>query len=194
MDFKYDVLGQEAKFKNAKLSFYIGEFTWAKAQADILKAATSKFISNDAIALSLLISENFDPDSNTIGLGMYARADLLDYRNEDVRALQTLDSIPRVFGDHPILQQVLYKKAEILRKQGHYAESDSLFQLLVREYPDEVLADEALMQAAMLNEKQLNNREKAMSLYQELLDKYPGSIFIPDARKKFRALRGDVIQ
>ncbi|MCX6305101.1 MAG: tetratricopeptide repeat protein [Bacteroidetes bacterium] len=190
-DFKYDVLGQEAKFKNAKLSFYIGEFTWAKAQVDILKAATSKFISNDAIALSLLISENFDPDSNTVGLGMYARADLLDYRNEEGLALQTLDSIPRMFGDHPILQQVLYKRAEIMRKQGHYTEADSLFQLLVKEYPDEILADEALMQAASLNEKQLNNKEKAMALYQELLDKYPGSIFVPDARKKFRALRGD---
>ena len=191
LDFKFDVLGQEAKFKNAKLSFYIGEFNWAKAQADILKAATSKFISNDAIALSLLISENFDPDSNTIGLEMYARADLLDYRNEENRAIEVLDSIPRMFGDHPILQQVLYKKGEILRKQGRYAESDSLFQQVVSEYPDEIMADKALMQAAALNEKQLNKRDAAMLLYQKLLDKYPGSIFIPDARKKFRELRGD---
>ena len=194
MDFKSDVLGQEAKFKNAKLSFYIGEFGWAKAQVDILKAATSKFISNDAIALSLLISESYDPDSNTVGLGMFARADLLDYRNEENLALQTLDSIPGMFGYHPILQQVLYKRAEINRKQGRYAESDSLFQLLVKEYPDEVLADEALMQAAILNEKQLKNREKAMALYQVLLDNYPGSIYIPDARKKFRMLRGDPSQ
>jgi tetratricopeptide (TPR) repeat protein len=190
-DFKFDVLGQEAKFKNAKLSFYIGEFGWSKAQADILKAATSKFISNDAIALSLLISENYDPDSNTVALGMYARADLLDYRNEENLALQSLDSIPRMFGDHPILQQVLYKRAEIKRKQGLYKEADSLFRAIVREYPDEILADEALMQSAALNEKQLNNREQAMTLYQELLDKYPGSIFVPDARKKFRMLRGD---
>ncbi len=190
-DFKSDVLGQEAKFKNAKLSFYIGEFGWAKAQVDVLKAATSKFISNDAIALSLLISENYDPDSSTIALEIYARADLLDYRNEEALALQALDSIPRIFGDHPILQHVLYKRAEIMRKQGRYAESDSLFRQLVREYPDEILADEALMHAAMLNEKQLNNKENAMALYQELLDKYPGSIFVPDARKKFRQLRGD---
>ncbi len=190
-DFKYDVLGQEAKFKNAMLSFYIGEFNWAKAQADVLKAATSKFISNDAIALSLLISENFDPDSNTVALGIYARADLLDYRNEEDRALTALDSIPRLFGDHPILQQVLYKRAEILRKQGNYASADSLFRQLVREYPDGILADESVMQAGMLNEKQLNNKEKAMELYQELLDKYPGSIFVPDARKNFRILRGD---
>jgi len=191
-DFKSDVLGQEAKFKNAKLSFYIGEFGWAKAQVDILKAATSKFISNDAIALSLLISENYDPDSNTVGLTMYARADLLDYRNEEDLALLTLDSIPRIFGYHPILQYVQYKKAEIRRKQGHYAEADSLFLTLVQDYPDEILADEALMQAALLNEKQLKNREKAMSLYQELLDNYPGSIFVPDARQRFRSLRGDI--
>ena len=115
-DFKQDVIGQEAKFKNAKLSFYIGEFEWAKAQADVLKAATSKFISNDAIALSLLISENLDPDSTTVGLSIYSRADLLDFRNEEDLALQTLDSIPKVFPDHPILQHVLYKRAEIMKK------------------------------------------------------------------------------
>jgi tetratricopeptide (TPR) repeat protein len=133
----------------------------------------------------------FDPDSNTVALGIYARADLLDYRNEEDRALTALDSIPRLFGDHPILQQVLYKRAEILRKQGNYASADSLFRQLVREYPDGILADESVMQAGMLNEKQLNNKEKAMELYQELLDKYPGSIFVPDARKNFRILRGD---
>ena len=193
-DFKFDVLGQEAKFKNAKLSFYIGEFKWAKAQVDILKAATSKFISNDAIALSLLISENFDPDSNTVALNTYARADLLDYRNEEDQALQALDSIPHMFGDHPILQHVLYKKALIKRKMGKYAEADSLFERLVKEYPEEILADDALMQSAILNEKQLNNPGMAMSHYQELLDKFPGSIYVPDARKKFRMLRGDKIQ
>ncbi len=190
-DFKYDVLGQEAKFKNAKLSFYIGEFKWAQAQADVLKAATSKFISNDAIALSLLISENFDPDSSTVALGLYAHADLLDYRNAEVPALQTLDSILAMFAVHPILQHVLYKKAEIRRKQGKFAEADSLFAQVVREYPDDILADDAVMQSAALNEKQLGNPEKAMARYLELLDKYPGSIYVPDARRKYRSLRGD---
>jgi len=193
-DFKFDVLGQEAKFKNAKLSFYIGEFKWAKAQADILKAATSRFISNDAIALSLLISENYDPDSNTVALSIYARADLLNYRNQEDLAIATLDSIPRLFAVHPIFQQVLYKKGEIKSKQGKYAEADSLFRMLANEFSGEMLADEALMQAATLNERKLNNPEKAMTLYQELLDQYPGSIYVPEARKQFRMLRGDKVQ
>ena len=39
-DFKYEAIGQEAKFRNAKLSFYAGDFAWAKTQADVLKGAT----------------------------------------------------------------------------------------------------------------------------------------------------------
>jgi tetratricopeptide (TPR) repeat protein len=193
-DFKYDVIGQEAKYKNARLSFYIGEFLWAKAQADVLKAATSKFISNDAIALSLLIGENLDPDSGTVALSLYAHADLLDYRNKRDLALKTLDSIPALFGYHPILQYVVYKKAEIYMELGRYTEADSLYKKMETDYPGEILADEAMMQRAMLQENQLKNKEIAMTLYQELLDKYPGSIFVPEARKYYRNLRGDGAQ
>lgn len=193
LDFKNDVLGQEAKFRNTKLSFYIGEFMWAGAQADILKSATSKFISNDAMALSLLISENLDPDSGTVALEQYARADLLDFRNKPGLALLSLDSILNGFSDHPIFQYVYYKKALIKMKQGMYSEADTLLAAVFRQYPDGVLADEALMRRGELNQKQLNNRELAMECYREILDKYPASIFIPEARRQYRILRGDNI-
>lgn len=190
-DFKNDILGQEAKFKNARLSYYIGEFNWARSQLDILKAATSKLIANDAMSLSLLISENYDPDSGTVALGMFARSELLDYRNEEETAIQTLDSIPKIFPDHPIMDKVVYKKASIRRKQEQLSAADSLLAIVVRDYPDGVVADEALMDRAELNDFQLGNIQKAMELYQELMDKYPSSVFIPDARKRFRVLRGD---
>jgi len=190
-DFKNDVLGQEAKFKNARLSFYIGEFEWARAQLDILKAATSKFIANDAIALSLLISENYDPDSGTVALGMFARGDLLDYRNEEELAIQSLDSVPGMFPDHPIMDKVLYKKAAIFQKKGLTSGADSLLEIIVRDYPDGVMADEALMERAKLNDFNLDNKQKAKEIYQELMNKYPSSIYVPEARKRFRALRGD---
>ena len=35
-DFKNDAIGELAKFKNSKLSYYIGEFKWAQSQLDIL--------------------------------------------------------------------------------------------------------------------------------------------------------------
>jgi len=191
LEFKNEVLGQTAKFKNARLAFYIGEFKWAAAQLDILKAATSKLIANDAMALSLLISENYDPDSNTVALGMYARADLLDFRNEEEPALKSLDSILSLFQDHPILDEVLFKMAVIRLKQEKIGEADSLLTLLISRYPESILADEALMEKAELYDKPDGDPEKAKNLYQELLEKYPGSTFIPEARKRFRELRGD---
>jgi len=84
-EFKYDVLGQDAKFRNAKLSYYIGEFEWAKAQLDVLKAATSKLIANDALYLSLLISDNTVMDSTSTALLMFARADMFVYQNKQIR-------------------------------------------------------------------------------------------------------------
>ena len=190
-DYKNDVMGQEAKFKNARLTYYIGEFEWARTQLDILKAATSKLIANDAMALSLLISENMDPDSGTVALGIYARAELLDFRNEEAAAIRALDSIPALFPGHPILDEVLYKKASIRRKEGRYQETDSLLAILIADYPDGILTDEALMDRGELNDYHLNDKQKAMSYYQELMEKFPGSVFVTEARKRFRFLRGD---
>lgn len=189
-DFKNDVLGQTAKFKNAQLSFYIGEYDWAKAQADILKAATSRLISNDAIALSLLIGENYDPDSGRVALGMYARADLLAYRNHDEEAQRTLDSVLLMFNDHPILDDVLLKKADIMVKDGKLAEADSLYRQVTDLFPEGVLADLALFRRAEIYDLRLQNSEKAMELYQELITGFPDSVFVTDARKRFRTLQG----
>jgi len=190
-DFKNDAIGQEAKFRNAKLSFYIGEFKWANAQLDVLRAATSKLIANDAMALSLLISENLDPDSNTVALGLYAKADLQEYRNQDEKALQTLDSIPILFKDHPIFEHVLYKQAVIRMKQGRYTDADTLLGTIVAKYPEQILADLALYTRGKIYEERLGMKDKAMQYYEELLKDYPGSIYVVEARKRYRTLRGD---
>ena len=191
--FKNNPLGHLAKYKNARLTYYIGEFEWARAQLDVLKAATSKLIANDAMELSLLISDNMDPDSSMNGLFIFAKADLLSYQNKDDLALQTLDSIYLIGLYHPLFDEVLFKKAEIMIKKGHYEEADSLLQRVVDYYPFDILADDALFLRAEIHEQQFNNIEQAMDLYQELLLNYPGSLYVVEARKRFRNLRNDNI-
>jgi outer membrane protein assembly factor BamD (BamD/ComL family) len=189
--FKNDPTGQEAKFRNARLSYYIGEFNWSKAQLDVLKAATSKFIANDAMELSLLISDNMDPDSTYTGLRLYSRADLLMYRGQDSLAMITLDSIRGLGLSHPLDDEVLYSKAGIYIRKKDYQKADSVLNKIVRDYKDDILADNALFKRAELQAGALNNRAKAMELYEQLLKDYPGSLFATEARKRFRQLRGD---
>jgi len=191
--FKNEPLGHEAKFRNAKLSFYICEFEWARAQLDILKAATSKLIANDALELSLLISDNIEEDSLTDPLCMYARADLLEFRNRDKDALALLDSITEKYPMHSIMDNVLFKKAEISVKNGKFDEAAGYYTEIIEKYPGDLLADDATYNLAGLYENQLNDKSKAMKLYEDLLTQFPGSLYVVDARKHFRALRNDPV-
>ncbi len=192
-DFKNDPLGHMAKYKNARLSYYIGEFGWSKAQLDVLKAATSKLIANDAMELSLLISDNIDMDSSYTALSYYSKADLLMYRNKLDEALTTLDSIQMVALWHPLHDEVLFKKGEIMLQKGEFEIADSLFAMVVEMYPEDILSDNALMIRAELNERQFGNVDIAMQLYERVLFEYPGSLFVVQARKRFRELQGDII-
>jgi outer membrane protein assembly factor BamD (BamD/ComL family) len=113
--------------------------------------------------------------------------------NKPDEALATLDSIKLLGAWHPLFDEVLYKKAEIRIRQGFYTEADSLLQVLGTAYPDDILGDDALYHRAKLQEEIFMDKPKAMDLYQELLTRYPGSIYTVEARRKFRNLRGDPI-
>jgi hypothetical protein len=191
--YKNEPVGHEAKFKNAKLFYYIGEFDFAKGQLDILRAATSKLIANDAMELSLIISDNIAEDSIMTALKLYAKADLLLFQNKDSLALITLDSIGMLAMSHPLFDEVLYKKAEIMIKELKFVEADTLLQKLIDFYPEDILADNAIFKLADLKENYFKDKNKAMELYQLLMTKYPGSLYVVESRKRFRALRGDKI-
>ncbi len=192
-DFKNDALGREAKYRNARLSYYLGEFEWAKDQLNVLKASTSQLISNDALSLALLITDNTNLDTDTTyrALLIYSRADLLAYQNKDSLALITLDSVLTLFPNHTLVDEVWFKKAQIYKKQGRFEAAIPFLQDVIDKYSMDILADDALFQLADIYENKLNNKDKAKELYETLLTKYPGSLFGVDARKRYRKLRGD---
>ncbi len=192
-EFKYEPTGHEAKFRNARLSYYIGEFEWAKAQLDVLKAATSKLIANDAMELSLLINDNMDYDSTYTALSVYSKAELYLFRHEPDSAGFLLDSLYSRYPYHPIADEILFKKAQIELSKGNFNGAETLLQQIITTYPYDILADNALFLEATLYEEHLEDPDKARQLYQRLMLDYPGSLFVVEARKRYRELRGDVV-
>ena len=70
--------------------------------------------------------------------------------------------------------------------------STSLLKYLQKTYEHkDLLADDALFKMADLYETVLNDKAKAQEKYQEIIFKFPGSIYVEEARKRFRTLRGD---
>ncbi|MCR5589668.1 MAG: tetratricopeptide repeat protein [Bacteroidales bacterium] len=186
---KNDVLGATAKYKNAKLSYYNHDFEWANSQLKVLRSSTSKLVANDAMELSLLISDNMEDDSTYGMLEVFADADLMLYRNMLDSAWEGYSYIETHALSHPLLDEVLMRKAQIRMKQARYLEADSLLQKVVDFYPYDITADDALMTLGELNEEKLNNPTKAMECYEKLLLDYPNSLYTDRARKRYNALK-----
>ncbi len=184
-----DVLGAMAKYKNAKLSYYNHDFKWANSQLRVLRASTSKLVANDAMELSLLISDNMEDDSTYTTLETFADADLMLYRGMLESAWEGYTNIETHNLSHPLLDEVLMRKAQIRMKQARYTEADSLLQKVVDFYPYDITADDALMMMAELNEDKLGNKAKAMECYEKLLLDYPNSLYADNARKRYNALK-----
>ncbi|MFW6302356.1 MAG: tetratricopeptide repeat protein [Bacteroidales bacterium] len=190
-DNKDNPLGSEAKFRKAKMAYYTGQFEWAKAQLDVLKASTSKLIANDAFELSLFIKENVMEDSLEIAMKMFAHADLHEFKHNYDSALMVLDTILQEFPADELTDNVLFRKGRIKARLGEYENAVDLYNQVVSDHGWGMLADNALIAMGRLQEEKLNNPEAAMESFKQILLNHPGSIFVTEARESVRRLRGD---
>ncbi len=190
---KDDMLGYEAKLRNAKLHYYKGDFELSKEVLDILKRATTREIANDANDLSLLIMDNTGLDSTETAMRAYSNVELLLFQNKTLVAIDSLKSLYQQYKDHSLSDEILWLTAKTYMKLDSNQQALGCLQMIKEKYHYDILGDDALYTMAKLYEEKLKDKEEAMKLYQEVLEKYPGSIFVADSRKRFRILRGDTI-
>lgn len=188
-DYKEDALGQEAKYRNARLSYFSGDFEWAKEQLDILKTATSQLISNDAIELSLMIQENTGLDSNTEALDQFAKADMYIFQNNLDKAMEILNILPFKFPKHALDDEILFAKARIMEKKRDLPQAIKFYEAVVTLHGDDILADNALYNLARIYDYRLKDKVKAKETYEKLIFDYNSSLFSVEARKRQKALK-----
>jgi predicted Zn-dependent protease len=190
-DMKEDPIGHEAKLRNAKLSYYKGEFELAQEHLDVLKLATTREISNDAMELSILIQDNLGLDTSEAAMSEYSAIDLLLFQNKTDEALLKTEVMLKKYSEHALADELMWLKAKILKRQGKYPEAIQTLTDMLKYYGEDILGDNALFLKAKIYDENLRDVPNAMSAYQEFLQKYPGSIYTVEARKRFRTLRGD---
>ncbi len=190
---KNDVLGQEARFKVAQTSFYKGDFDWAHTQLKVLRGSTSQLIANDAMQLSLTISDNTLEDSTQTALKKFARADLLAYQEKTTDAIDLLEDILQHHKGEKIEDEALLKQGQLLEAQGRYDDAAFNYRKIIEFFGNGILGDDAHFALAELYRNFLNEPEKAMANYEKIIYQYQDSYYFPQARKNFRILRGDAI-
>ncbi|MBO5956599.1 MAG: hypothetical protein J6Q39_03505, partial [Bacteroidales bacterium] len=184
---KEEPIGHEARLKNAQLRYYIGEFDWSLAVLNILKSATSKLIANDAMTLSLVISDNLEYD--TIALQRLAKADYYIYQKRYELANQMLDSVNVYNPNEVSMPYLLMRKAQIAMENNDYEMADSLYKRVYQGYADSYMADDALLKDAVLLEKHLDKKEEALECYAKIIDEYTASVYVAQARNAYRRIR-----
>jgi tetratricopeptide (TPR) repeat protein len=192
-DLKNDVLAQDARYKVAQTSFYKGDFDWALTQLKVLRSSTSQLIANDAMQLSLLISDNSLEDSTQTALKKYAKADLLAYQKKTKEAIAVLNDILENHKGEKIEDEALFKQGELLESLKDYEAAKFNYQKIITFYSNGILADDAYFALAELHKNIFNDPEKAKEHYERIIYDYQDSYYFPQARKNYRILRGDAI-
>lgn len=193
LSLKNSTISQEARFKVAKTSYYKGDFDWAESQLKILKSSTSQLIANDALDLKLLISDNKWEDSTQTALKHYAKADLLAFQNKTDEAILLLDKILEEHKGESIIDQALFQQAKLFEKKKQYNRAEANYLQIIKDYREDILADDAHYYLAELYNTHLAKPEDAKQLYEKIIFDFEDSIYFIESRKKFRMLRGDSI-
>ena len=186
--FKENPIGHEAKFKRAKISYFQGEFDWAQAQLDVLKASTSKLIANNAMELSLFITDNLGLDTSNYIMKKYAEIELLILQNKLQKAEKLSDSLINILNSHSLEDDIFYMKGKIAFMGKNYKKAVEIFTYVAENYSFDILADDALYQAAKISEELLQDYKIAKQYYEKIILNHKGSIFTNEARKKYRLL------
>ena len=190
---KDQLLGHEAKLKNARLNYFAGDFKLAQEQMDVLKLATSREISNDAIQLSVLIQDNITEDTTGYALKQFSAIELLIFQNKWEEAKKQLNQLYTEYRAASLKDDILMVQAKIFSQFGEYEKAIQTLDVLLENHGEDILADDAAFQIAQLYDYNLKNPTKSMEYYNKILTKFPASIFVVESRKRFRELRGDKV-
>ena len=188
--FKDDQLGHSAKFKNAQVYYFSGEYDWCQAQLKVLKASTSKLIANDALELSVLISDNYNMDTSEVAMKLFSYADMLTFQQQFSKANILYDSILKNFKNHSLNDEIIFRKAKINLKQHNYQKAVEHFKLLIDNYPNSILLDNSLFLIASIYEEKIKDFDQAKKYFKTILFDHKGSLYAAESRKRFRKLAG----
>ncbi|MBI4417572.1 MAG: tetratricopeptide repeat protein [Ignavibacteriales bacterium] len=181
----------QALFRLAELDYFTAEFDSALAVLDRLSAKPGTDLANDALNLRYFIEENrtLSPDA----LKVYAATDLLLRQKKYPEALEAFRAVVHQFSLALLVDDATFRIGELLIQLRRYNEALETFQKIARDMKSSILRDRALMKAGEVYEMRLHVPARALEAYEELLSRFPGSIYAEEARRRIRLLRGDAL-
>lgn len=173
----------QAAYIRGELDFFRCRFETA---LEFYRQASSNLddpIANDAIERVTLLSVNRE---DSLALCHYAQIERSFYQRDLERGFLLTDSLAQIHSD--IAELALLHAASIALERGADSTSLRYWTMLSTQYPETLYGDRILWGLAEIARRQ-GKIHDALSLYNQLLARFPNSILIPQTRAQIRALR-----
>jgi tetratricopeptide (TPR) repeat protein len=179
----------QALFKLAELDYFETKFDTALAKLQWFNTNLKNDLTNGALQLQYFIQEN--NSSAPQALSEFAHAALLARERKYSEAFAQFDNIIRRYPQTLLLDDALVQKAELQLQLGKPADAIATFRFVIDSLQFSILKDRAQFRSAEIFQALLRNNPTAIDAYEQLLIKFPNSLYAEEARKRIRTLRGN---
>ncbi len=178
------------RFKKAEILFYKGKLTQAQNafQALYQTLAPDDSLANNVLERILLLRQG---KRDSTMLVQYAQAEMLIRQHKLSEAARIFESLAQKHW--AINAQCGEKAVHLFIRLGKFEQAASLIQSIEKKFPDYVNNDRLYFLLGLAQQKQ-GLWEKAFNTYQTLIDKYPDSFFLEQAREKARWIRSKYLK
>lgn len=184
-------IADKVNFALTRLEFYQGRFRNAKNMLEGIVAQPAKGNSeesmvNDALELLLLIEANFADSAGA--LLSYAHAEFLNVKQNRRAAIDTLNRLIEKYPNAGILPQAMYNLGLLYSDEGQYSDAVATLQAVTEKHGDSIVGDRALFRLAEIHADKMQDYPQAQKLFEKLLETYPNSLYLEEARRRVRGL------
>ena len=178
-------------YRIAELDYFEARFDTAAGSLQRISVYLANDLANDALQLLYSIQKN--KPAGQEALAEFARADLLVRQRKYPEALALFESVTKQFAATPLLDDGMMRIGELHLLLNKTDSALVVFRRIINDIPTSILRDRAQMRIGEMYERRLMDKKKAIEAYEAVLANYPTSLFVEEARKRIRILRGDSI-
>jgi tetratricopeptide (TPR) repeat protein len=176
-------------FRLAELNYFEAKFDSASAVLQRISGNATNDLTNDALQLLYFIQGN--KAEGQAALTEFALADLLVRQRKYSEAIVRFQSMITQYPTTALVDDATMRIGEMQLLLNRVDDALAAFRMVANDMPTSILRDHAQMRIGEIYEGRLKNKQKAIEAYELVLVNHPTSLFVEEARKRIRILRGD---
>jgi len=176
---------RQGQFNQAEILYFSGKQDSALLIYFELAKSPNEDIANDALARISFIESN---KNFSEVLNLFSQAEFLQQQGKNKDALKKFSEVVKIASEEQIGELAIIRIAEIEIENNNLSAAKTLLENYISETILPMYGDRALFILGNIAEKS-NSISEAIDFYLSVLEKYPRSILIAEARQRIRELR-----